>query len=62
MKITTKKQLLAILILVNLIVFSIIGAVLFYFDGMRILAPVFGGAAAVTSIQYNIRKKQLPEA
>ena len=62
MKITTKKQLLAILILVNLIVFSIIGAVLFYFDGIRILVPIFGAAAAVTSIQYNIRKKQLPEA
>lgn len=62
MKITTKKQLLAILILVNLLVFSIIGAVLFYFDGIKILGPIFGAAAAVTSIQYNIRKKQLPEA
>lgn len=61
MKITTKKQLLAILIIVNLLVFSVIGAVLFYFDGMRILAPLLGAAAAVTAIQYNMRKKQLPQ-
>jgi hypothetical protein len=62
MKIETKKQLLIMLVLVNLVVFSVIGAVLWYYDGIRGLGPLFGAAAAVTAVQYNLRKKQLPEA
>lgn len=62
MKITTPKQLLITLILVNLLVFSVIGAVLYYYDGTRALGPLFGAAAVIVVIQYNMRKKQLPEA
>ncbi|PZR19281.1 MAG: hypothetical protein DI539_14480 [Flavobacterium psychrophilum] len=62
MKITTKKQLLLLIITVNLLVFSVIGAVLYYFDGVRSLVPVFSTAAALIAIQYNMRKKQLLEA
>lgn len=62
MKITTPKQLMITLILVNLLVFSLIGAILYYFDGPRVLGPLFGTAATIVVIQYNSRKKQLPEA
>lgn len=61
MKIKTKKQLLITLLLVNLVVFSIIGAVLWYYDGVRSLAPLAASAAVVIVIQYNSRKKQLLE-
>jgi len=61
MKIKTKKQLLITLILINISVFAIIGAVLWYYDGPVILAPLLGSAVTVIAIQYNIRKKQLPE-
>lgn len=62
MKITTKKQLLITLILVNLLVFGAIGAVLYYYDGTGVLAPLSAVAAVMIIIQYNIRKKQLPQA
>jgi hypothetical protein len=62
MKIKTKKQLLITLIFVNLLVFGAIGAVLYYYDGIRVLAPLFAVAAVMIVMQYNIRKKQLPQA
>ncbi len=61
MKITTKKQLLITLLLVNLVVFSVIGAVLWYYNGMVILAPLAAVAAVGIVVQYSIRKKQLLE-
>ncbi|MHA3787704.1 hypothetical protein ACX0HA_05785 [Flavobacterium hauense] len=62
MKIKTAKQLLITLILINVLVFSLIGAVLWYYDGPQILGPLAGAAAASTAVQYILRKKQLPQA
>lgn len=62
MKITTKKQLLVTLILINVLVFSLIGAVLWYYNGPQILGPLAGAAAASIVVQYSLRKKQLPQA
>ena len=61
MKIRTKKQLLLTLLLVNLVVFTVIGSVLWYYNGIVVLAPLAAVAAVGIVMQYTIRKKQLQE-
>ena len=61
MKIKTKKQFLFAIIVINIMVFSLVGMALYYYDGMGIFIPLLGGAIATIVMQYKSGRKKFTE-